>query len=223
MKKLPLWACLFLFQQLSAQIPEDALRVSWVAPSGTARQQAIGGAMGSLGGEITATFVNPAGIGLYKTSEVVFSPGFHFQKDKTDYLGTNTSGTNKSNFNIGASGFVFGIPGPADKHVTISLAVNRSANFGGNTYYKGQNDYSSFSEQYAEEFANSGMTIDQAINSQAVSYGTRSALYTYLVDTATIGGSLNVIGQPQKVLAANGTLMQVNNILTKGGITEIAL
>src|SRR4029077_15103277 len=114
--------CIILSLQLSAQIPEDALRLSWIAPSGTARQQAIGGAMGSLGGEITATFVNPAGIGYYKTSEVVFSPGFRFQTDKSDYRGTNTKGTSVSNFNIGASGFVFGIPGPSDNHVTISVA-----------------------------------------------------------------------------------------------------
>src|SRR5580765_5763572 len=144
--------CIIFSLQLSAQIPEDALRLSWIAPSGTARQQAIGGAMGSLGGEITATFVNPAGIGMYKTNEVVFSPGFRFQKDKSDYLGANTTGTNKSNFNIGASGFVFAMPGQSTTHAAISIAVNRTANFGGNTYYRGQNDYSSFSEQYAEEF-----------------------------------------------------------------------
>jgi len=215
--------CIILSLQLSAQIPEDALRVSWVAPSGTARQQAIGGAMGSLGGEITSAFVNPAGIGFYKTSEVVFSPGFRFQTDKSDYRGTNTKGTSASNFNIGASGFVFGIPGPSDRHITISLAVNRTANFGGNTVYKGQNNYSSFSEQYAEEYANSNLSINDAINSQQLSYGTRMALYTYLVDTATIGGVLQVIGQPQKVLNGNGILNQSNSISTKGGITEIAL
>ena len=66
-----------------AQVPEDALRLSWYVPSGTARQQAIGGAMGSLGGDITASFVNPAGLGLYKTGEVVLSPGFRFgSKDR---------------------------------------------------------------------------------------------------------------------------------------------
>ena len=36
-----------------AQVPEDAIRASWYAPFGTARHQAIGGAMGSLGGEIS--------------------------------------------------------------------------------------------------------------------------------------------------------------------------
>ena len=52
--------------QLTAQLPEDAIRMSWNTPSGTARNQAIGGAMGSLGGEITSVFVNPAGLGIQK-------------------------------------------------------------------------------------------------------------------------------------------------------------
>jgi len=215
--------CIILSLQLSAQVPEDALRLSWTAPSGTARQQAIGGAMGSLGGDISATFVNPAGLGFYKTSEIVLSPGFRFQKDKSSYRGTDATGNSANNFNIGASGFVFGLPSHDDKSLAISIAVNRSANFGGNTSYNGQNNYSSFSEQYAEEYAGSGLSINDAINSQQLSYGTRMALYTYLVDTATIGGVTQVIGQPQKVLDAQGILNQVNNIKTSGGITEIAL
>jgi len=66
------------------------------------------------------------------------------------------------------------------------------------------------------------LTIEEALNNGSLTYGTRSALYTYLVDTATVGGSLTVIGQPQKVLAGNGNVLQVNNVATKGGITEIA-
>ncbi|HVF81191.1 MAG TPA: hypothetical protein VM884_04635, partial [Flavisolibacter sp.] len=52
---------------LMAQEPADALRIAWNVQGGTARVQAIGGAMGSLGGDITATFVNPAGLGFYRT------------------------------------------------------------------------------------------------------------------------------------------------------------
>ena len=62
-------------QYIFAQEPADALRYSWYTSSGTARQQAIGGAMGSLGGDISATFVNPAGIGFYKTGDFVLTPG----------------------------------------------------------------------------------------------------------------------------------------------------
>jgi hypothetical protein len=44
-----------------SQTPEDALRLSWFQLKGTARNQAIGGAMASLGGDATANHINPAG------------------------------------------------------------------------------------------------------------------------------------------------------------------
>ena len=60
---------------LLAQDPTDALRYSWNVSSGTARQQAVGGAMASLGGDLSAAYVNPAGLGFYKTGDFVLSPG----------------------------------------------------------------------------------------------------------------------------------------------------
>ena len=74
MKKILLFPALLLSTYLFAQIPEDALRFSFFPQNGTARNMAIGGAMGSLGGDITANFVNPAGLGNYKTGELVFTP-----------------------------------------------------------------------------------------------------------------------------------------------------
>ena len=53
---------LFLWVQATAQIPEDALRNSWTTPGGTAREQAIGGAMGSIGGDLTAGYVTDYGM-----------------------------------------------------------------------------------------------------------------------------------------------------------------
>ena len=70
-----------------AQEPADALRYSWYIPQGTARQQAIGGAMGSLGGEISSSFVNPAGLGLYRTGDFVITPAYQFMNNKSTYLG----------------------------------------------------------------------------------------------------------------------------------------
>lgn len=218
MQRTLFFISLFICQQLSAQLPEDALRSAWTVPSGTARQQAIGGAMGSLGGEISSAFVNPAGLGVYKTSEIVLSPGFRFLTDKSSYLGASSSGKSANNFNLGTSGIISSWAGQRGNGMVFSAAVNRMANFSSNVYYKGENDYSSFSEQYAEEFAASGLGIEQALASPNISYGTRMALYTYLIDTATINGNLQVIGQPQKV----GRVWQENNLQSRGGITEIA-
>src|ERR1700680_3044592 len=99
---------LFYCFYLQAQLPEDALRMSYTLPSGTAREQAIGGAIGSLGGDITANYVNPAGLGFYKTSEVLISPGWTFNAAHTGYLSTNMKGPSTNNFLLSTSGFVWG-------------------------------------------------------------------------------------------------------------------
>ncbi|MGZ3881277.1 MAG: hypothetical protein ACXVBF_08070, partial [Flavisolibacter sp.] len=65
-----------------AQEPADALKFSWYVPGGSARTTAVGGAMGSLGGDLTATFVNPAGLAFYRTGDFVFTPLYQFQKTK---------------------------------------------------------------------------------------------------------------------------------------------
>jgi hypothetical protein len=219
MKPFFLLSLIFLSQELSAQLPEDALRLSWNSPSGTAREQAIGGAMGSLGGEISAVFVNPAGMGFYKKGELVLSPGIHFSNSQSNYLGTSGSTPSVNNFNLGVSGLIFCVPDQFGSSMTFSVAVNRSANYNGSISYSGKNSYSSYAEQFAEEFSNSGLSVDDALNSPQISYGTRMALYTYLIDTATINGVNQVIAQPLKA----GLLGQSNQIRTSGGVTEISL
>lgn len=222
MKFLPiLFTSLIIGIAAKAQVPEDALRFSWLNLNGTARSQAIGGAMGSLGGDISATFVNPAGIGFYKTGEVVLSPGFSFLNNKSNFRGTDASGKSSS-FNFGTSGLVMGFGNKYSswKGGAFSLAVNRTANFNSSTYYKGINDLSSYSEQYALELANSNIPISQALDYSApLSLATKMAVYTYLIDTATIGGNLQVVGLPEFL----NSRQQENSIQTKGGITEIAL
>lgn len=208
-----------------AQTPEDVLRYSGTNPKASARIMAIGGAMGSLGGDIHATFVNPAGLGQYKTSELVLSPGFQFLSNKGNFRGSDQS-ANKNNFSFGTSGFVFGYGDRYSKWTSkaFSIAVNRTADFNNRFSYRGQNDFSSFSEQYAEEFANSGLPIDET--NDRLSLGTNLALYNYLIDTATINGNLQVVGLPWRDALINNTgvlLSQQKDVTTKGGVTEIAI
>jgi len=177
--------------------------------------------MGSIGGDLTAGFVNPAGLGLYKSNEFVVSPGWQlFNSTHSGYLGTGIAGPGVNHFSMGASGLVFSWPGqnPGVSN-TLAIAVNRTADFNSHVTYQGINTYSSFAEQYAEEFAGSGFDINSGVASSSLSYGTRMALYTYLIDTATVNGSLQVIAQPNKA----GKLLQQNDLRSTGGITEIEI
>ena len=96
MKKILLWLSVaFVSGFAIAQSPEDVLRYSYFPQHGSARNMAIGGAMGSLGGDINALFVNPAGLGLYKTNEFVFTPAFEFNNNKFNFRGTNMRQRNR--------------------------------------------------------------------------------------------------------------------------------
>jgi long-subunit fatty acid transport protein len=61
----------FVYAFSFAQGELDAYRYSNDDLSGTARGQAMGGAFGALGGDVTGVAINPAGIGVYRSSEVV--------------------------------------------------------------------------------------------------------------------------------------------------------
>lgn len=215
-----------------AQVPEDALRMTWNVPSGTARQQAIGGASGALGGDITSAFVNPAGMGVYKRGEFVISPGLSFISSKGNFLGENNKAGSSPKFHLGTTGVVWTSYDPYSKwaNKTFSLAINRTANFNGEIFYKGVNDYSSYSESMANEFyhyyvgqreAYPGKSdediINDALNSN-LSLLTKMGLYTYLVDIVNDGTSSTVISRAEEA----GILNQEQRIVTSGGITEAA-
>ncbi|MFT3824132.1 MAG: aromatic hydrocarbon degradation protein [Chitinophagaceae bacterium] len=214
--------------QLWAQVPEDAIRMSWTAPSGTARNQGIGGAGGSLGGELTTLFINPAGLGFYKVPEFVMSPGLSLTKSKGDFRGNSTTSDMQSRFSLGATGFVLPLNSynPRWKSQVFSIGVNRTANFNSSVHYSGQNDYSSFSEAFAEEFAASGLPIDVDLGNASLTLGTKLAAYTYLIDTLKVNGAYEIVGAPQHdaILANKDALLnQERTITSKGGITEVAI
>lgn len=203
-----------LCNSLQAQEPADALRFSYTVPGGTARAQAIGGAMGSLGGDITATFVNPAGLGLYRTSDFVLSPIVRFGNTKSTYLGrTEKEAQNK--FNWGTTGVVFGGGTTSGKmrSAALSLAYNRAADFNHNFFYQGANNKSSFSQKYLEEVR--GLNANNV--AQNFPFGASLALNTFYIDTS---GTINNF----KTLAPIATgLLQQQTVQQTGGIDEYAI
>lgn len=215
-KKIYIAVLVLTAQQVSAQVPEEALRLSWRPQMGTARNQAIGGAMGSLGGDATANMVNPAGLAFYKTSDFILTPAYQFGKGTGVFRGTTNNSAAQNNFGPGTSGFVFGGFGYKSKN-SFAITVTKVADFKQTIAYNGQNNYSSFAEPLADEFAASGLTIDQALNSSDVSLPTKMALYTYLVDTATINGTKQVIARSEFTSLLN----QQHVSEVSGGITEI--
>lgn len=206
-----------------AQEPADALRYSFLTnPGGTARNQAVGGAGASLGGEFTSLFINPAGLGFYKTGDFVFTPAFSLKNSKSDYLGQNSSAT-KNKFNIGTTGLLFAAPSRNKniRSVTVGIGINKTADYNNQVYYKGVNKKSSYSEKYLEELVNDGATDPDAAL-QNYPYGSSLALGTWLISPTYNSDSSEVTGYRSQADPAFG-LMQENSIITSGGITDIAI
>lgn len=217
---LPIIAVL-LTLTTAAQNPDYSLRMAWFNQNGSARNVATGGVMGSLGGEITANHVNPAGLGLFKTNEFVLSPGFFLNNNKFNYRGTDTLNS-KNNFGYGASGLILSSNYKRNSKWTSSafaISVNQLASYNNRIQFKGFNNMSSFSEQYLEE-----LTRDLADTNAALSnyiFGSSLAFRTFLIDTAN-NASGNFIGYQSLVPLSTG-VNQHYDAITRGGYHEIAL
>jgi hypothetical protein len=214
---------LIAFSYSYAQEPADALRYSYLTQDGgTARNQAIGGAGASLGGEFSSLFINPAGLGFYKTGDLVVTPQLSLKNSKSEYLGTKAS-NNGTNFNMGATGVIFASPssqGKSVKSFTFGLGINTTANFNNHVYYRGTNTTSSYSEKYLEELIDKNVT-DPNDAADQFPYGSSLAFNTYLID-AVFNPDSTVSGYITQADPAFG-LLQENTINTSGGITDLAI
>ena len=123
---------LLAISTLHAQSEVDALRYSYQEPLGSARFMSMGGAFGALGAEFSAISINPAGLGLFRRSEVSFSLGLNEHQTQTRF-GTNVNQSDQSqwNLNIPQIGIV-GSNGTANSdwsRVNFAVGYNRLRNF----------------------------------------------------------------------------------------------
>jgi hypothetical protein len=212
---------LFLFLATTAHSQEsaDAIRYSMTDHGGTARSRAIGGAVTALGGDLSAAYVNPAGLGLYKTGELTFSPSIFLNRSKTDYLNT----TNKEKKN-GYEYNNFGVVLPKDgsyngrwSNFTFAIGMVSPVNFSNKVFLSGKNNQSSFSEKFLEELVKNNIT-DPNKAATNFPYGASLAFNTYLIDTL-LNPNNTIKGYRSLAPIASG-LLQQNTVTTSGGIRD---
>lgn len=201
----------------AAQDETDALRYSTITSQGTARSIGLAGAMGSIGGDFSSLSVNPAGIGVYRSSEFLFSPSIKFNGVSGTYSGT-TMTDNATRFTFNNVGAVFTRAEKGKRYqnsnwktVSFAVGINRVADFNRNYTYGGYNgdsvSGSSASEVYVEYANNYPGSIDEP--------GTPAYLgwQTYLIDT--FGGGY------ASVVPWHTGLNQKRRVQERGGISEL--
>lgn len=198
-----------------AQDETDAHRYSFLSPQGTARSIGIGGALGSIGGDFTSLSVNPAGIGVYRSSELMFTPSIKINNVSGTYQNT-TMDDNAVRFNFNNLGVVF--TGTAKgkryerakwKSVSFGLGLNRLADFNRNVMYGGVNNTSSFSEVFVTDAIFFPDDVTNLNTPAGIGWN------SFLIDEDSLG-YFNVV--PVGI-----DLNQRRAVQERGGINEIAI
>ncbi|HNP68693.1 MAG TPA: transporter [Aequorivita sp.] len=141
MKKISLlFIAFFALAILNAQNTTDGLRYSLGENIGTARYTALSGAMGALGGDFSATSINPAGGAVFLTSSLMFSTSLFDIENNANYFG-NSEKSYSDNITINQLGGVFIINNSNEESIfkkfTIGVSYNMDKNLDNELYIAG--------------------------------------------------------------------------------------
>lgn len=220
-------SCLLLLaaiaNDVSAQDEFDALRYSNTQYHGTARGMGIGCAVGSMGADFSSLSINPAGIGIYKSSEAMITPSFSAANTNSSYLNSTNSAT-ASKFNLSNFGLVITKQQEKKRYrknawrtVSFGVGMNRLATFKNESVYSGKNNKNSLIESFADDFNSLGGINTNALNS--VNFSAYGAYQTYLIDRGTGADSNMAVSY---VPYSDG-LNQSKRVNESGGMSEYTI
>ena len=195
----------------------DAMRYSQLTFGGTARFNSMAGSMGALGGDISTLSFNPAGIGIFRKSELSISPSVFFQGTSSTYRDVNSSDS-RVNFNLGNIGLVatFKLRDTMSgwQSLNFGFGYNRTNNFYNRMNITGNNKFNSLLDTYvADANANPPSSFDQ--------FSTDLAYQTYLInplpnDTTKFNHVIKHYGELQnKSIESKGSMGET--VLSFGG------
>ena len=172
-----------IFQTGYTQNSTDAYRFSSYDILGSARFVALGGAYSSIGGDLSTLNYNPAGLGIFQSSEFSFSPAVNYSATDAIYNGSMGMDS-KANFNIGMFGMVNtrrfhdGSRASASgwKAINYGFSLNRTKNFNNTIFIAGESQSSSLANVWRD---NASGSYPEDLNS----FSTGLAWETYILDT----------------------------------------
>jgi hypothetical protein len=230
MKKLIISLLVFSSIGTFAQGVDDVFRLSnQNNVFGTARYVSLGGAFGALGADFTSLSSNPAGLGVYRSSEFTITPTLKNRINDTKYIGSEYSDS-RTRFMFDNVGLVASFKTMKEEEnglvmVNLGLGYNRIADFYSETTALGANDI--FSQSILNSFkdaATFGGTSyfdlteaddwDPYRNTNAL-WETIMAWNTFLIDTVDGDNSNYFIP-----LQDGDGINQLQSISSEGGIGE---
>ncbi|RRN76758.1 hypothetical protein EIM50_23060, partial [Pseudoxanthomonas sp. SGD-10] len=203
-----------------AQYEEDVLRFSGAENSATARFNALGGQHTSMGGDLSSLYGNPAGLGMFSKSEFSLTTGFNNTKDKSNFLGINSS---NSTFNptINNIGIVFHSPVAKFNDNTKKglVAVNYGIGYQKNNFFRNDLKFSGITDgnnlgDYLADIANYEDVLPNSLGRTVAKAGWQG----YLIDD-TGDGTSTPLYSPNTAEQADQNI----NVVRKGGQSNVDL
>ncbi len=136
---------------VAGQNMDDALRYSKLFYQGTARFNGMSGAFTALGGDVSATALNPAAAGLFRSTEISITPLVFFRDMNTDWNGYG-SDDSYSGLNLGQIGVVSSFSTGRNSGVTnlgFAYTFNRTNNYFRSAVIDGISDNGSMADFWA--------------------------------------------------------------------------
>jgi hypothetical protein len=202
---------------IQAQQPFDALRFSMLGPGGTARYLSAAGAFGAIGADFSSLSTNPAGIGLYRTTEFSFTPGLNHAVSDARYGGMNSEDDNYQ-LAINNAGVVF----------AFGKKPSESSNWKRIQFGFGMNRVADYNDQVTIEGDNANTSVIMALQKKATgimpadlnTFDTKLAWDTYLFKD-TVRSSNNVLQYTSVV--PDGGVRQIKYIEKSGCQNEMVM
>lgn len=165
---------------LFAQGSDDACRFAQTYYQGSAKALGMGNALGAVGGDMTAICINPAGLGLYRSSELTMTLNLSDNYNTSSYYGGEANG-NKFRLSIPNLGFVSAKQRSNYKplrYTQFCIGLTRTNDFNVHAFASGLNPTSSMIDSYLTQI--DGYAVDEL--SDYFPYTIYPAWSTYLIN-----------------------------------------
>ncbi len=228
-----------------AQTASDVLRFSrYNYNLGTARSIGMGGAFSSLGADASSIGINPAGLGMYRSNEITYTPALSFINNNSVYEGLNYSdefqsvstSANKTKYLNGNFGLVVHESDYANRGWAVGFSYNRLADFNGTVRVQGFNGKNSIADKFMTQLNHGAYDptkigpgdyrIFDGIN--VADWGAVLAYQTFLVNYNPAYGGYTLYEDAEfpeagPVFGANAQIIPQYDVYTSGGVDEYSL
>ncbi|WP_432411525.1 OmpP1/FadL family transporter [Rasiella sp. SM2506] len=212
----------------NAQTVTDGLRYATENTTGTARFNALSGAFGALGGDLSSIAINPAGSAVFLNNSASVSFSSNSVENEANYFNTITR-SEDYDISLNQAGIVFvfdiGKEESPWRKITLGLNYNNTQNFDNDLFFQGRGN-TSVANFFTEQAQGIPLNLLQLQNGESI-----SSLYNFLGETEGVRAQNAFLGYQAFIFdplsddlsntqyvsnVANGTFNQEYSVLTRG-------